>query len=327
MLSSVQFPVASPGATVSGVWKFFESNGLITPALLMLGLVVVGCFALFLVLSRSASLGSTTGVIMAATLKEAVRQPVFPLVVGLAVLLTVINTYVPFFTLGEDVKMLKDCGLATILIAGLLLATWTASMSIAEEIEGKTAMTLLSKPVNRLQFILGKYLGILLAVLVAYLPMVLTLCACAYYKVFYDARESSEQNVNHAGALVIMLQVMPGVALSFLETAVMTAISVAISTRLPMVVNMVSCLTIFVIGHLTPALVAAGVFKLELVEFMANLLATILPALDIFNIQAAVATGKMVPPQYLGLAALYCVAYSAAGILAAFLLFEDRDLA
>jgi ABC-type transport system involved in multi-copper enzyme maturation permease subunit len=327
MLSSVQFPVAIPGATVSGVWKFFEANGLITPAVLLLGLVVVGFFALFLVLSRSASLGSTTGVIMAATLKEAVRQPVFPLVVGLAVLLTVINTYVPFFTLGEDVKMLKDCGLATILIAGLLLATWTASMSIAEEIEGKTAMTLLSKPVNRLQFILGKYLGILLAVVVAYLPMVLTLCACAYYKVFYDARESSEQNVNHAGALVIMLQVMPGVALSFLETAVMTAISVAISTRLPMVVNMVSCLTIFVIGHLTPSLVAAGVFKLELVEFMANLLATILPALDIFNIQAAVATGKMVPPQYLGLSALYCVAYSAAGILAAFLLFEDRDLA
>ncbi|HVW02576.1 MAG TPA: ABC transporter permease, partial [Planctomycetaceae bacterium] len=84
---------------------------------------------------------------------------------------------------------------------------------------------------------------------------------------------------------------------------------------------------IFVIGHLTPSLVAAGVFKLELVEFMARLMATVLPALDVFNIQAAVATGKMVPAEYLGLSALYCVAYSAAGILAAFLLFEDRDLA
>ena len=327
MLSSNQIPILAAGSNLSAVWNFVYHLGLTTPILLLVGLVVVGFFALFLVLSRSASLGSTTGVIMAATLKEAVRQPVFPLVVGLAVLLTIINTFVPFFTLGEDVKMLKDCGLATILIAGLLLATWTASMSIAEEIEGKTAMTLLSKPVNRLQFILGKYLGILLAVLVAYLPMVLTLCGCAYFKVFYDARESSAQDVNHAGALVVMLQVLPGVALSFLETAVMTAISVAISTRLPMVVNMVTCLSIFVIGHLTPNLVHAGVFKLELVQFMANLLATILPALEIFNIQAAVATGKMVPPDYLGLSALYSVAYSAAGILAAFLLFEDRDLA
>src|ERR1700743_441961 len=153
MLSAI--PAATVGLDV--IWRFIQQYGLLTPILLLLGLIVVGFFALFLVLSRSASLRSTTGVIMAATLKEAVRQPVFPLVVVLAVLATLINTYVPFFTLGEDVKMLKDCGLATILIAGLLLATWTASVSIAEEIEGKTAMTLLSKPVNRIQFILGKY--------------------------------------------------------------------------------------------------------------------------------------------------------------------------
>jgi len=60
--------------------------------------------------------------------------------------------------------MLMDCGLATILICGLLLAVWTSSTSIAEEIEGKTAMTLLSKPINRRQFIVGKYVGIMSAV-------------------------------------------------------------------------------------------------------------------------------------------------------------------
>ena len=70
-----------------------------------------------------------------------------------------VNTFLPFFSLGEDIKMLKDCGLATILISGLLLAVWTASTSIANEIEGKTAMTLLSKPINRRQFIVGKYIG------------------------------------------------------------------------------------------------------------------------------------------------------------------------
>jgi hypothetical protein len=49
--------------------------------------------------------------------------------------------------------------------------------------------------------------------------------------------------------------------------------------------------------------------------------------LEIFNPQAAVATGKVVPPDYLALSAAYCAAYCTAAIILAFILFEDRDLA
>ena len=59
------------------------------------------------------------GIVARATTKEAVRQPVFFLVLLIALAMLVLNTFLPFFTLGGDVKMLKDCGLATILIAGL----------------------------------------------------------------------------------------------------------------------------------------------------------------------------------------------------------------
>ena len=107
----------------------------------------------------------------------------------------------------------------------------------------------------------------------------------------------------------------------------MSAISVAISTRLPMVVNLTSCFAIFVVGHLTGLLVQAGVLKLEYVQFMARLIATALPSLDLFNISAAVATGDVVPPIYLGFSAIYCACYCGAAILMAFILFEDRDLA
>ena len=67
--------------------------------------------------------------------------------------------------------------------------------------------------------------------------------------------------------------------------------------------------------------------KLEFVQFMARLIATVLPSLDLFNISAAVATGDLVPPIYLGYSAIYCFCYCAAAILMAFILFEDRDLA
>jgi hypothetical protein len=82
-----------------------------------------------------------------------------------------------------------------------------------------------------------------------------------------------------------------------------------------------------VIGHLTPVLVAAGKFKLVFVQFFANLIATLLPALDNLNMSPAISTGKAIPIQYVGLNALYTAAYVTAAILVAFLLFEDRDLA
>lgn len=266
-------------------------------------------------------------IIAVATTKEAVRQPVFFLLIAIAMCLMVLNTFLPFFSLGDDVKMLKDCGLATLLISGLLLAIWTASQSIAAEIEGKTAITLLSKPITRRQFIVGKYLGILWATFLFFIPVVLLFLVCIFYKVPYDAREASKTDWVPAQSVAEIYQVLPGIALIYLEVAVLAAVSVAISTRLPMVVNMTACLAIFVVGHLTPALVNSGVLRMELVDFFARLIATILPALECFNIQAAVATGRYVSLDYVAWAALYAAAYSAAAILAAFMLFEDRDLA
>lgn len=277
-----------------------------------------------------------TGVIARATTKEAVRQPLFLLLLFISLMLIVVNTFLPFFSLGEDIKMLKDCGLATILITGLLLAVWTSSTSIASEIEGKTAMTLLSKPITRRQFILGKYIGILQGVLALIVPVMIVFSLFIFYKVGYDARESSAEVPSwleegtflpNLQRLSEVLQILPGFALIFLEIAVLTAVSVAISTRMPMVVNVVTSLAIFVVGHLTPMLVQGGVLKIEIVDFMARLIATVLPNLDYFNMSAAVATGQLIPPSYLLAALAYSIVYGGAAILLSFILFEDRDLA
>jgi ABC-type transport system involved in multi-copper enzyme maturation permease subunit len=267
------------------------------------------------------------GVIARATTKEAIRQPLFPLLMALALLSLVTNTFLPFFSFGEDFKMLMDCGLATILICGLLLAVWTSSTSIADEIEGKTAMTLLSKPINRRQFVLGKFVGILTAVFWLILPLAIIFLFLVFYKVGYDSRESANPEPETALKLSIMLKTIPGLILIFFEICVLTAVSVAISTRVPMVVNMVTCFAIFVVGHVTSVMVERGLLQIELVQFTAKLVATALPNLEVFKTEAAIATGTFVPPVYLGYAALYCAAFSMAAILLAFILFEDRDLA
>lgn len=307
--------------------------------------MTAGAVALFLIGLLVLDFRTRTGVIARATIKESVRQPIFFLLLFLSLTILVLNTFVPFFSFGEDIKMLKDCGLATLLISGLLLAVWNASNSIAAEIEGKTTMTLLSKPINRRQFIVGKYLGISQAVIVLLIPLILVFLFLIYYKVGYDLREISADkppmyemsDIVFMGRtlpkfnslrLAITLQILPGMMLIFFEIAVLTAVSVAISTRAPMVVNLVSSLSIFVVGHLAAVLVlhSAQTDVLENVRFMAQLIATILPSLEMFNTQSAVATGALVPPDYLALAALYALCYSTAAILLGFILFEDRDL-
>jgi ABC-type transport system involved in multi-copper enzyme maturation permease subunit len=157
-------------------------------------------------------------------------------------------------------------------------------------------------------------------------PLMIVFAILVYCKPAYDAKEGAGE-VTSMDQVAAVVQILPGTVLILLEVTIMTAVSVAISTRLPMVVNIVTCMTIFVIGHLTPVLVKTVFQRLEPVKFMAQIIATVLPSLEIFNTQAVVATGRIIPPQYLGFSALYCATYCAAALLLAFILFEDRDLA
>lgn len=318
---------AAEGAPLNGFERYPTLTLLAAIFVLM---VLLGAFDLF----------TRAGTIARATWKECLRQPVFILLAVVGFIIVIANVYIPFFAMNDETKMFIDCGLSTILICSLLLAVWTASISVAEEIEGKTAMTLLSKPINRRQFIVGKYFGILQGVLTLVLILGATMYVATYLKFGFDYREGGHGNLEFFSAvegsriprpqperLFAANSILPGLTLIFMEAALIAAVSVAISTRLPMLPNIVTCFAVFVIGHLTPVLVQSQFKELEFVRFFANLLATLLPALDNLNMSAAISVGKAIPVHYVALNAAYTVAYVAAAIFVAFILFEDRDLA
>jgi hypothetical protein len=151
--------------------------------------------------------------------------------------------------------------------------------------------------------------------------------ATVSYKVVYDARETGNQEPTTAECREEMVRIAPGLALGLLEAVALGAVSVAISTRLPMLPNLILCASIFAMGHLAPLIVNSRAGQYGLVQFIGQLIATVLPVLDHFDIQAAVATGSTIPLSYLGWAALYCVLYSTVALLLALILFEDRDVA
>ena len=99
-----------------------------------------------------------------STFKTEVNQPLFMVVLLSGLVFIMFSIWIPYNTFGEDIKMYKDSGLTLIRVLAIFLAVWAASKSVAEEIEGRTALTVLSKPIGRRQFILGKFSGISLMV-------------------------------------------------------------------------------------------------------------------------------------------------------------------
>jgi len=262
-----------------------------------------------------------------ATAKECLSQPLFYVLLALGAAALLLSPIFPYFTFGEDVKVVKDTGLVLIMVLSVILALWTASVSVAEEIEGRTAMTVLSKPIARWHFVLGKFLGIIIPVVILFVILGAIFLFTISYKVKYDARETCNPAPTAQQCQVEMVNIVPGLVLAFMETVVLASISVAISTRLSMLPNLVICGSIYVLGHLVPTLVNSTVGRLEFVRFVADLLATVLPMLEHFNIYAAITAGRTVSWSYVGLAGIYCVIYCTAAMLLALLLFEDRDLA
>jgi ABC-type transport system involved in multi-copper enzyme maturation permease subunit len=289
--------------------------------------LVVGIVALMAISGVLRWVAPKVAAISWTTSKEAMSQPLFYILLTIGVFGLILFPFIPYNTLGEDIKMVKDEGLTLIMVLSVVMALWTASVSIAEEIEGRTALTLLSKPVGRREFILGKFVGILVPVAIMFLVLGALFLSSVSYKMPYDARESALTDPTVFDCQREMLQVAPGLLLGFMEAIVLTAISVAISTRLPMLANLMICASIYVLGHLVPILADSAVGQIEFVRFVANLLAAILPVLDHFNISAGISTGQQVPGIYLAWAGLYCLIYSAVAMLVALLLFEDRDLA
>ena len=210
----------------------------------------------------------------------------------------------------------------------VFLAIWTASSSIADEIEGKTALTILAKPVGRQSFVIGKYLGVMIAVTALFLILGIFFLNTLAYKLVYDARESAKEIPTAIECYAYVKGIVPGLVLSFFETVVLTAISVAISTRLLLLPNLTICLTIYVLGHIVPMIVASNaVSEMPIIGFFANLICAFIPILDHFNMETAVAMNRASGWHYVGRAGVYSGLFAIVAMLLSLALFEDRDLA
>lgn len=262
-----------------------------------------------------------------STVKNEMAQPLYLLLLAIGLFGVLLFGIYPFNTLGDDIRLLKDSGVTLIMVLGMLQAVWSAGTTVSDEIEGRTALTVLSKPVSRRSFILGKYAGIMLAVLVLFVIIAAVLLIVISYKPIYDSRETTRAVTTWQTGHEEIMTTIPVLGLYFMETMAIGAVAVALATRLPLLANFITCFVIYVIGNLTSPLVASAEGNNELVGFVGKLIAVVVPNLNVFNVQSAVDAGNPIPIIYLAGSFNYLVCFAVAVWMLAMLLFEDRDLA
>ena len=300
------------------------------------------------------------GAIALAAFREGVRQPMFWLLFGVAFAALTISPFIPYWTFGEDHLVIREIGYDTILLIAAVFGTIAASMSISEEIEGRTAVTLMSKPVSRRHFLIGKFLGIVLAAGVFFALLGVYFQGITLFKHWWDKmdpeptpvwilttlRDGQLPGVSRdlfRGIFLwthLTLDIAPGLILGYALDWFLIAVAVSLATRVPMVVNLITVVVLFFLANLAPTLVGIGyeaqranpgAAVSQILYFMAQLFDTLLPNLDTFRLKPALLQDTPPPPadftKFLASVSIYGGLYTAIALLFGLILFEDRDLA
>jgi ABC-type transport system involved in multi-copper enzyme maturation permease subunit len=246
------------------------------------------------------------------TFREAVRDRVLYNLVLFVILLSVSAIFLGAASASQDAKIIVDVGLSATLLFGAFIAIFVGVGLVWKEIERRTLYAIFAKPVGRGEFLLGKYLGLCLTLAVNVTVMGVAVALV----LLYVAR----------GTTPLLAALAPTLALIYLELTLLTAVALLFSSFSSPVFSAFGSLAVFVIGHFTADL--KGFTALFDSPALRGALLTLyygLPNLSTFSHITPAAHGVAPPPAYLLAALGYAVAWDAALVAAAALLFARRD--
>jgi Cu-processing system permease protein len=243
------------------------------------------------------------------TFKESARNKMFYLLVFFGILFALSSKLISFLTIGDALKVLKDTGLAAINFFCVLIAIFTGITLVYKEIEKKTIFNILSKPVSRDAFIIGKFLGLALTMLTALGAM------AAIFFLFVA--------LNGGGF-------DPGIALYFfmlfLELLVIVAISLLFSSFTTPILSFIFTVSLYLIGHVMWTFNEfKSVLKSAAWRTFSHVIYYLLPNLDKFNIKNEVVMGTALHPWAILFSVLYALAYILALLALTILIFRGRE--
>jgi ABC-type transport system involved in multi-copper enzyme maturation permease subunit len=248
-------------------------------------------------------------VIARNTFKEAVRDRVLYLLLFFAASAIVLSRVLAVLTVGDRAKVVKDVGLASISLFGALMAILIGTGLVYKEIEKRTIFTLLAKPLRRHEFLLGKYLGLLLTLSVMTAAMSLVFLVLVF-----------------AHTLTVEFRLLLPVGFIYLELCLITAVAILFSSFSTPILSSLFALSFYLIGHFSWSLetlikkTPPGVGRAVL-----RVVYAVLPDLENFNLKTEVVHGLPIPSSLYLYAPAYGLLYTAFVLLLAVLVFRRRD--
>jgi len=247
--------------------------------------------------------------IAANTFRETVRNKILYVILAFALVVIGLTWFLADLSMGELSRIVADVGLASIHLFGVTIAVFLGITLVSQEMERKTIYLVLSKPVPRWEFVLGKATGLCATILLTTSVMAVTLFAV------YAAYSGKAE----AGIFVASAGV-------YLELVLLVCLATLFSTFTTPTLSAMFTLSLFLIGHLSQSLsVLGGQAKSAGARTAASFLFYILPNLEIFNWKNGVVYGDVRSAAILLPAAGYLVCYGAAVLLLACLLFSRKD--
>jgi ABC-type transport system involved in multi-copper enzyme maturation permease subunit len=264
----------------------------------------------------------TVGVVAVAVFRESVRDRVFYNLALFALLLVGASIVIGQLTAGQDVKIIKDLGLAATSLFGVFIAIFVGISLVSKEVDRRSVYPLLAKPIRRAEFILGKYAGVLLTLLLN-----TTVMTVALYAVLFFLARGVPANVQQAwDAPALDPALLKAIALIYLDIALVTAVALFFSSYSSPMLSAIFTLGVYAVGQFNADLKrfdqivdapAAGV--------VAKIAYYVLPDFSKFDVKLAVVHGVPVSGAYMVSAALYALVYIAALLLGATAIFSRRD--
>ena len=248
-------------------------------------------------------------VVAGNTFRETIRDKILYNLVLFAILLIVASVLLGTLTIGEQSRIVNDLGLAAINLVAVIVAIFVGIGLVTKEIERRTIYTILARPITRVQFILGKYLGLGFIVAVNIAIMFAMFLATIWIS----------GNAIH-GSL------FQAVGLIFVEALLVMAIAMLFSTFSSSTLSATMTLGLYVIGHLTNDLKGiAEKSQSRLTEAVMTGLYYLCPNLELLNIKGQAAAGVQVSLAYQSLAMVYGLLYASLLLAAACVIFQRRD--
>jgi ABC-type transport system involved in multi-copper enzyme maturation permease subunit len=264
----------------------------------------------------------TVGLVALAAYRESVRDRVPLMIVGFGVVLVAASYLISQMTAGQDIKIIKDLGLAALSILGLLIAVFIGIGLVAKEVERKSIYAVLTKPVTREQFLLGKYLGLVMTLAVNIGAM-----CVAYYAVLGYQHMFATQGLRGASEGPVMdPRLMIAVVLIFGELMIVTAVALFFSTFSSPFLSAMLTLALWVAGHFNADLRHfEEVVKSPIAATLARATYYVLPNLAPFDVKAEVVHAMPVSVSHVVLTLGYALVYITVLLLASMAIFRRRD--